>query len=68
MKNLFTPPKTCSGSLVGVNGNAISLVSAFKKFAKADGWSNEDIEKVRTEALSGDYDHVLSTLTIHMDD
>lgn len=68
MQNLFTPPKTCSGSLLGVNGNAIALVGSFKRFAKADGWTPVEIETVCKEAMNGDYDHLLTTLTLHMDD
>lgn len=68
MKNLFNPPKTCSGSLVGTNGNAFALLAQFEKCANKAKWSKEDIKKVHNEAKKGNYDHLVSTLSIHLDD
>lgn len=68
MRNLFNPPKTCSGSLVGVSGNSVAIVSYFANQAKAEGWTKEEINKVRKEALSSDYDHVIRTIMMHLDD
>lgn len=68
MKNVFNPPKTCAGSLVGVDGNAFNIIGYFSRRAKAAGWSQEDILKVRAEATSKDYDHLVSTIMIHLDD
>ena len=68
MKNVFTPPKTCAGSLAGVDGNAFNILGYYSRCAKAAGWSREDILKVRTEATSKDYDYLVSTIMIHLDD
>ncbi|MPS92939.1 hypothetical protein [Comamonas sp.] len=68
MKNLFSPPKTCTGTLVGTNGNAFALLAQFEKCAKAAGWTKDEIKKVQNEAKKGDYDNLVSTLSIHLDD
>ena len=68
MKNLFDPPKTCEGSLVGVDGNAFNVISYFANCAKEEGWSQEDILKVRKEATSKDYDYLVLTILAHLDD
>jgi len=48
--------------LVGLDGNAFSLMSAFSHQAREEGWSKEEIDFVRTECMSGDYDNLLCTL------
>lgn len=55
-------------TLEGLDGNALSLVGAFSREAKRQGWSKDDIKLVEKEALSGDYDHVLQTLMSHIDE
>ncbi len=52
-------------SLVGLNGNACALVGAFKQQARCEGWAKDEIDAVAREALSGNYQHVLSTLLAH---
>lgn len=51
--------------LVGLDGNAFMLLGAFSKQAKKDGWSKEELDKVMTEATSGDYSNLLSVLGNH---
>jgi len=48
--------------LVGLDGNAFSIIGAFRGAAKKDGWSKEDIEEVTKNAMSKDYAHLLSTI------
>lgn len=48
--------------LVGLDGNAFSLMGAFQRQARKEGWSKDEIGKVITECQSGDYDHLLCTL------
>jgi len=48
--------------LVGLDGNAFALIGAFRRQAKAEGWTKEEIESVCNECMSGDYDHLLQTL------
>ena len=46
----------------GVNGNAFALLGHFDREAKKAGWTKEERNKIREEATSGDYDHLLQTL------
>ena len=48
--------------LAGVDGNAFSIMGAFSKQARREGWSKEAIDKVIAEATAGDYDHLLQTI------
>ena len=65
MDNLFTPARTVNFNLIGQDGNAFFLLGAWRKQARRDGWSSEDIDKVINEATSGDYNHLISTLAAH---
>ena len=56
-------PKKLNLDLVGQDGNAFSLLGYFARSAKAAGWTPEQIAAVRDDATSGDYDHLLYTLT-----
>jgi hypothetical protein len=49
-------------------GNAFSLMGAFRKAARQQGWNNEEIVAVTNEAMSGDYDHLVATLARHCDE
>jgi hypothetical protein len=51
--------------LVGLDGNAFSLMGAFRAIARREKWTPEEIEKVLTECMSGDYNHLLATLMDH---
>jgi len=48
--------------LMGLNGNAYSLMGAFSEAAREQGWSKEEIQKVIDKCMSGDYDNLLCTL------
>ena len=52
-------------TLVGLDGNAFSLMGAFQRQAKEEGWSKEEIDLVLKEAKSSDYDHLVATLDAH---
>lgn len=52
-------------SLLGLDGNAFSLMGAFSKQAKRENWTQEEIDKVLDEAKSSDYDHLVGTLLNH---
>lgn len=47
--------------LVGEDGNALAIVGRVKRALRDVGISREEIQAFQTEALSGNYDHVLST-------
>lgn len=57
--------KTVNLSLVGLDGNAFSIMGAFSRQAKKEGWSKEEIDLVLKEARSGDYYNLLSTISKH---
>ena len=57
-----TTTKKVKLNLVGLDGNAFSLMGAFKNAARKQGWATEDINNVLAECMTGDYDHLLQTL------
>jgi len=48
--------------LVGLNGNAFSLMGAFQKAARKQGRTPQAI---MADCMSGDYNHLLQTLMKH---
>lgn len=50
-------------TLEGLDGNAFFLLGAFRNAAKRQGWTKEEIDAVCNEAKSGDYDHLVATLS-----
>lgn len=48
--------------LVGVDGNAFSVLAHFRKQAKIAGWTNTEIKEVWDKATSYDYRNLLNTL------
>jgi len=48
--------------LVGEDGNVFFIIGRAIKTARRAGWSKEEIDKMRIEATSGDYDKVLQTM------
>ncbi|CAL2093259.1 conserved protein of unknown function [Tenacibaculum sp. 190524A02b] len=63
MKKLID--KTVNLNLVGVNGNAYMILGIFKRQAKLEGWTDDEINTVLTEAENGDYVHLLATIENH---
>ena len=55
-KNKFTL------ALVGEDGNAFAIMGRFKREARRNGWTQEEIKEVFDECRSGDYDHLLQTI------
>ncbi len=55
-------------TLVGIDGNAFSILGAFKKNAKRQGWPAKDIDAVIDEATSGDYDNLLRVIISHVEE
>ena len=51
--------------LIGIDGNAYSIMGAFQRQARKENWTPEEINEVLTEAKSGDYDHLLQTIIAH---
>lgn len=48
--------------LVGLDGNAFTIMAFFRKKAMEAGWSKERIEAVLNEATSKDYNHLIATI------
>lgn len=57
--------KIVNTHLVGTDRNAFALMGTFRKQARRDGWSKEEIDLVINEAMAGDYDHLLQVLCSH---
>lgn len=57
--------KTVNLDMVGHNGNAFAIMGVFKRQARKEGWTQEEIDAVLDEAKSGDYDHLLATIIAH---
>jgi hypothetical protein len=51
--------------LVGLDGNAFSLLGAFRSAARRQKWPAEDVKIVMDEAMSGDYSHLVGVLAEH---
>ena len=49
-------------TLEGVNSHPLSIVGAFVKNAKRQGFNREWIEEVRKEAMEKDYNGLISTI------
>ncbi len=59
--------KTVKINLRRVDGNAFSIMGAFKVAAKKQGWTTAEITEVLNKAMSGDYNHLLMTIMEHVD-
>jgi hypothetical protein len=54
--------------LTTLDGNAFSLLGAFRRAALDAGWTKDAIKAVIEEAMQGEYDHLLRTLLVHIDE
>lgn len=60
-----TVNKTVKLNLVGLDGNAYSLMGAFKNAARKQKWTPAEIDGVLKECMKGDYNHLVATLANH---
>jgi hypothetical protein len=67
MENLLEGKKVTL-TLVGLDGNAFSLMGAFSRAARQQGWSKNEIDIVLNECMKGDYNHLLTTLIYHTEE
>jgi len=51
--------------LEGIDGNAFSVMGAWSRAARRQGWTTEEIGSVLTNATSGDYNHLLYIISSH---
>ena len=49
-------------NLVGLDGNAFSLMGAFSRNARRQGWTKQEIDSVIEKCMSGDYNKLLCVL------
>lgn len=49
-------------ALVGIDGNAFSILGAFSSNARRQGWSKQQIDEVIKQATSGDYNNLIATI------
>ena len=49
--------------LTSIDGNAYSLLGHFREAARGEGWSKEEIDCVLEEAMDGNYEHLVATLS-----
>lgn len=61
-KTASKKPELC---LSGTDGNVFMSLGLAAKAAKRAGMDPEEWNKIKSEAMSGDYDHVLKTLMTH---
>lgn len=54
--------ETVQFDIANCDGNAFALIGGWKRAARREGWSEDDIEAVIVEAMSGDYDHLVQTI------
>ena len=64
MKTIQTKPEL---KLVGEDGNSFMILGLARKAASKAGWTAEEWDKVRTEATSGDRDHLILIIMEHFD-
>ena len=68
MENLVNDKKV-KMTLVGLDGNAFSLIGAFSTEARKQGWSADEVGTVRKALLSSkSYDQLLSVLIAHTEE
>lgn len=54
-------------NLVGLDGNAFSLMGNFRTQAKNEKWESDEIDYVINKCMSGDYNNLLCTLMEYCD-
>lgn len=55
-------------TLLGLDGNAFSLMGNFGKEARRQGWTSEEIAVVTAKCMEGDYQELIRTLMAHIED
>lgn len=53
-------------NLVGLDGNAMSIIGAFQRQAKLQGFTEKDIKEIVSEAMEGDYEQLIRTIMEHI--
>lgn len=53
--------------LVGTDGNAFAILGRVFRVLREADWSQAEIDAFKTEATSGDYNHLLATVMKYVD-
>lgn len=61
----MSTPKKAQFDLTSVDGNAFSLMGHWKRAANKAGFTNEEVKAVLDDCMSGDYNHLVATLSEH---
>jgi hypothetical protein len=64
--NLSNLPKP-KVKLTGSDGNAFMVIGATSKALRKAGWTSDQVDAFRKEAMSGDYNNVLCTCMKYAD-
>ena len=64
MDKPFPKPKL---QLSGEDGNAFSIMGRARRVLQREHYSQEDIDAIMDEAMSGDYDNPLATMMKYFD-
>jgi hypothetical protein len=51
-----------------VDKDAFGLLGAFRRAARGDGWSGDEVSVVIVKAVCGDFEHLLRTLKMYVID
>ena len=57
--NLRMKPRSTK-TLVGIDGNAFSIIAHMQRNLRRVNWSKEDLDLLMKEMKSGDYQHVIA--------
>ena len=61
-------PRQIIIDLAGPEGNAFCLIAYAVRFGKNLAWSREQIESVKNDMTSGDYNHLITVFDHHFGD
>jgi hypothetical protein len=68
LKNLIEKNGLGNGCLVGLDGNAFSLIGYTSQCLRRKGWSRKDIQTFQQICMSSDYQNVINTCYSVLDD
>lgn len=67
MTDVTDPSEKPRVQLIGKDGNAFSIMASCRYVARRAGWSEEKIDALLEEMMSGDYNHLLQTAMKHFE-
>lgn len=61
-KKVTTMSNKIEFDIANSDGNAFALIGGWKRAARREGWTEDEIDAVIAEAMSSDYDHLVQTI------